>query len=58
MGRQEENRPEGRLRRRWVENIRMDLHEVECEYVDWIGLAQDRDRWQMLVSAVMNIPIP
>ena len=41
-----------------VYNIRMDMHEVGCEYVDWIGLAQDRDRWQMLVSAVMNFRVP
>jgi len=48
-------RPLGRSRRRWVDNIRMDLHEVGCEYMDWIGLAQDRDRWRTLVSAVMNL---
>jgi len=43
---------------RWVDNIRMDLQEVDCGYVDWIGLAQDRDRWRMLVSAVMNLRVP
>jgi len=43
---------------RWVDNIRMDLQEVGCGYMDWIGLAQDRDRWRMLVSAVMNIRVP
>ena len=48
----------GRPRRRWVDNIRMDLQEVECGYVDWIGLAQDRDRWQTLVSAVMKLRVP
>jgi len=48
----------GRPRRRWVDNIRMDLQEVGCGYMDWIGLAQDRDRWGTLVSAVMNLRIP
>ena len=48
----------GRPWRRWVDNIRMDLQEVECGYVDWIGLAQDRDRWRTLVSAVMNLRVP
>jgi len=52
-----ENRRE-RPRRRWVDNIRMDLQEVGCGYMDWIGLAQDRDRWQTLVSAVMNLRVP
>ena len=50
-------RPLGRPRRRWVDNIRMDLQEVGCGYVDWIGLAQDRDRWRTLVSAVMNLRV-
>ena len=45
----------GRPRRRWVDNIRMDIQEVGCGYMDWIGLAQDRDRWRALVSAVMNL---
>ena len=45
-------------RRRWVDNIRMDLQEVGCGYMDWIGLAQDRDRWRTLVSAVMNLRVP
>jgi len=45
-------------RLRWVDNIRMDLQEVECGCVDWIGLAQDRDRWRTLVSAVMNLRVP
>ena len=48
-------RPAGRPRRRWVCNIRMDLQEVGCGYMDWIGLAQDRDRWRTLVSTVMNL---
>jgi len=51
-------RPLGRPRRRWVDNIRMDLQEVGCGYMDWIGLAQYRNRWWTLVSAVMNLRIP
>jgi len=47
----------GRPRHRWVDN-RMDLQEVGCGYMDWIGLAQDRDRWKTLVSAVMNLWVP
>jgi len=42
----------------WVDNIRMDLQEVGCGYMDWFGLAQDRDRWRTLVSAVMNLRVP
>jgi len=45
----------GRPRRRWVNNIRTDLQEVGCGYMDWIGLLQDRDRCRILVSAVMNL---
>jgi len=48
----------GRPRRGWVDNITMDLQEMGCGYMDWIGLAQDRDRWQTLVSAVMNLRVP
>jgi len=58
MGKPEGKRPLGRPRRRWVDNIGMDLQEVECWYVDWIGLAQDRDRWRTLVSAVMKLRVP
>ena len=54
----EGNRPLGRPRCRWVNNIKMDLHEVGCGHVDWIGLAQDRDSWRTLVSAVMNLRVP
>jgi len=54
----EGKRPLGRPRPRWVDNIRMDLHEVGYGYVDWIGLAQDRDGWRTLVSAVMNLRAP
>ena len=58
VGKPEGKRPLGRPRRRWVDNIRMDLQEVGCGYVDWIGLAHDRDRWRTLVSAVMNLRVP
>ena len=47
-----------RLRRKWVDNIRMYLQEVGCGYMEWIGLAQDRDLWRTLVSAVMNLRFP
>ena len=43
---------------RWVDNIRMYLQGVGCGYMDWIGLAQDRDRWRTLVSVVMNLRVP
>ena len=58
VGKPEGKRPLGRPRRRWVDNIRMDLQEVGCGYVDWIGLAQERDSWRTLVSAVMELRIP
>ena len=58
VGKPEGKRPLGRPRRRWMDNIRMDLQEVGCGYIDWIGLAQDRDRWRTLVSAVMNLRVP
>jgi len=51
-------RPLGRLRRRWEDNIKMDLQEVGCGDIDWIDLAQDRDRWQALANAVMNLRVP
>ena len=58
VGKPEGRRPLGRPRRRWEDNIRMDLREVECGCVDWMELAQDRDRWRALVSAVMNLRVP
>ena len=58
VGKPERRRPLGRPRRRWVDNIRMDLQEVVCGYMDWIGLSQDRDRWRTLMSAVMNLRVP
>ena len=57
VGKPEGKRPLGRPRHRWVDNIRMDF-QVGCGYMDWIGLAQDRDRWRRLVSAVMNLRVP
>ena len=58
VGKPEGRRPLGRPRRRWVDNIRMDLQEVGCVYRDWFWLAQDRDSWRTLVSAVMNLRVP
>ena len=58
VGKPEGKRPLGRPRRRSVDNIRMDPQEVGCRYMNWIGLAQDRDRWRRLVSAVMNFRVP
>jgi len=58
VGKPEGRRPLGRPRRRWENNIRMDLLEVEYGCVDWMELAQDRDRWRELVSAVMNLRVP
>jgi hypothetical protein len=51
-------RPLGRSRCRWEDSITMDLQEVGCEGMDWIGLAQDRDRWLALVNAVTNLRVP
>ena len=48
----------GRPRRRWADNIMIDLQEMGCLYMDWIGLAKDRDRWRKLVSTVMNLRVP
>jgi hypothetical protein len=58
MGKPEGKRPLGRPRRRWEENIKMDLQEVGCWGVDWIDLAQDRDRWRALVNTVINLRVP
>ena len=58
VGKPEGNRPLGRPRGRWEDNITMDLEEVVCGSMDWIELAQDKDRWRALVNAVMNIWVP
>ena len=58
VGKPEGRRPRGRPRHRWGDNIRMDLQEVGCGCMDGIGLAQDRDSWRTLVSAVMNLRVP
>jgi len=58
LGKPERRRPLGRPRPRWVDNIRMDLQEVGGGYMDWIGLAQERDSWRTIVSAVMNLRVP
>ena len=58
VGNPEGKRPLGRPRHRWEDNIKMDLQEVGCVGVDWIAVAQDRDRWMALVNAVMNFRVP
>jgi hypothetical protein len=58
VGKSEGKRPLGRPRRRWDDNIRTDLQEAGCGCEDWIGLAQDRDRWRALVSAARNLRVP
>ena len=58
VGRPEGKRPLGRPRRRWEDNIKMDLQEVRGGCEDWMELAQDRDRWRALVGTVMNLRVP
>jgi len=58
VGKPEGKRPLGRPRRRWEDNIKMVLQEVGCADMDWIELAQDRDRWWALVTAVVNLRVP
>jgi hypothetical protein len=58
VGELEGRRPLGRTRRRWLDNIRMDLVDVGWGDVDWVGLAQDRDRWRTLVNSVLNLRVP
>ena len=57
VGEPDGKRPLGRPRRRWEDNIKIDLKEVGCRYTDWIELAEDRDRWWALVNAVMNLRV-
>jgi hypothetical protein len=58
VGKPEGKRPLGRDRRRWVDTMKVDLQEVGYRVVDWIELAQDRDRWWAFVTAVMNLRVP
>jgi hypothetical protein len=58
VGKPEGKRPLGRPRRRWVDNIKMDLREIGWDGRDWIELVQDRDQWTVLVNTVMNLPVP
>jgi hypothetical protein len=58
VGKPEGKRPLGRSRRKWEDNIKMDLEEVVCGGMDWIELAQNRDRWRALINAVMNLGVP
>jgi hypothetical protein len=58
VGKTEGKKPLGRPRRRWVNNIRMDLGEVEWGDVDWIGLAQNRNRWRAVVNSLLNLRAP
>jgi len=58
VGKLERKRPLGRLRGRWEENIKLDLQEEGCGAMDWIKLAQDRDRWRALVNAVTKLQVP
>jgi hypothetical protein len=58
VGKPEGKRSLGRRRRRWEDNIKMDIQEVGCSGMDWIELAQDRDRWRALATAVMNLRVP
>jgi hypothetical protein len=58
VGKPEGKRPLGRPRRRWVDNIKMDLREIGCDGVNWIDMAQDRDQWRALVNTVLNLRVP
>jgi len=58
VGTPERKRPLGRSRRRWEDNIKMDLQEAECGGIDWVDLAQNRDRWREIVNVVMSLRFP
>jgi hypothetical protein len=57
VGKSEGKRPQGRGRRRWVHNIKMDLREIGWDVVDWINMAQDMDQWRALVNTVLNLRV-
>jgi hypothetical protein len=58
VGKPEKKRPLGRPRRRWVDNIKIDLREIGWDGMDWIDLVQDRDQWRALVNTVVNLRVP
>jgi hypothetical protein len=58
VGMPERKRPVGRPRRRWVDNIKMDLREIRMDGIDWIDLAQNRDQWRALVNTIVNLRVP
>jgi hypothetical protein len=58
LGKPEGKRPLERPRRRWVDNIKLDLREIEWDGVNWIDMAQDRDKWKVLVNTVLNLGVP
>jgi hypothetical protein len=58
VGKPEVKRPLGRPRRRWMDNIKMDLRDIEWEVMDWIDLAENRGQWRALVNTVMNLRLP
>jgi hypothetical protein len=58
VGKPEGRRPLGRPRRKWVDNIKIDLREIGRDGVDWVDRAQDRDQWKVLVNTVMNLRVP
>jgi hypothetical protein len=58
VGKSERKRPLGKPRRRWENNIKMDLQEMGCEDMDWIDVVQNRNRWRAIVNVVMNLQVP
>jgi hypothetical protein len=58
VSKQEGKRPQGKPRRRWVDNIKVDVRDIRWASMDWIDLAQDRDQWRALVNMVMNLQVP
>jgi hypothetical protein len=58
VGKPEGKRPLGRPRRRWVDNIKVDIRVIRWDGVDWIDMAQDRDQWMGLVNTVLNLRVP